>query len=108
MTIDLTRIILAVITLIFGLLARYVIPNLKAKTSAQQMEIIRLAVRTVVYGVEQLYRSTPGQEKKKMVIEELARQGYILDVDNIEKTMDMLIEEAVKELNIEQKEHING
>jgi hypothetical protein len=108
MTIDLTQIILAVITFIFGLLVRYVIPNLKAKTSADQMEMIRLAVRTVVYGVEQLYRSAPGQEKKKMVIEELARQGYILDVNNVEKTVDMLIEETVKQLNIDQKEHING
>lgn len=107
MTIDLTQIILAIITLIFGLLMRYVIPNLKAKTSAEQMEIIRVAVKTVVYGIEQLYQSTPGQEKKKLVIEELARQGYILDVDNVEKTMDILIEQMVKELNIEQKAHLN-
>lgn len=106
MTIDLTQIILAVITLVFGLLTRYIIPNIKGKTTANQMELIRVAVKTVVYGVEQLYKSKPGQEKKRLVIEELARQGYIMDVEHVEEQMEYLIESIVKELNIEQKEHI--
>lgn len=106
MTIDLTQIILAVITLIFGLLMRYVIPNLKAKTTADQMAMVRAAVKTVVYGVEQLYKSKPGKEKKKLVIEELAKQGYVIDSENVEDTISYLIEEAVKELNLDQGEHI--
>ena len=105
MTIDLTQIILAVITLLFGLLMRYVIPNIKAKTNANQMELIRAAVKSAVYAVEQLYKSKPGQEKKQLVIAALAKQGYILDVDNVEETMDMLIESFVKELSIEQNQH---
>ena len=105
MTIDLTQIILAVITLLFGVLMRYVIPNIKAKTSANQMEIIRAAVKSAVYAVEQLYKSKPGQEKKQMVIEFLKEQGYILDDTQIENNINYLIEEIVKELNIEQKEH---
>lgn len=105
MTIDLTQIILAVITLLFGILMRYVIPNIKAKTSANQMEIIRAAVKSAVYAVEQLYKSKPGQEKKQMVIEFLKEQGYILDDIQIENNINYLIEEIVKELNIEQKEH---
>ena len=102
MTIDLTQIILAVITLLFGVLMRYVIPNIKSKTDANQMEIIRAAVKSAVYAVEQLYKSKPGQEKKQMVIEALATQGYILDVDNVEEKMDLMIEAFVKELSIEQ------
>ena len=105
MTIDLTQIILAVITLLFGVLSRYVIPNIKAKTSANQIEIIRAAVKSAVYAVEQLYKSKPGQEKKQMVIEFLKEQGYILDDTQIENNINYLIEEIVKELNIEQKEH---
>lgn len=101
-TIDLTPIILSVITIIFGLLSKYVIPNIKAKTTANQREVIQAAVKTAVYGIEQLYKSTPGQEKKKKVIEELYKQGYILDMDNIEESMDLMIERFVKELNIEQ------
>ena len=105
MTIDLTQIILAVITLLFGVLMRYVIPNIKSKTDANQMEIIRAAVKSAVYAVEQLYKSKPGQEKKQMVIEALAKQGYILDANNVEETMDYMIESVVKELSIEQNQH---
>lgn len=105
MTIDLTQIILAVITLLFGLLMRYVVPNIKAKTNANQMELIRAAVKSAVYAVEQLYKSAPGQEKKQKVIAALAKQGYILDIDNVEETMDLLIESFVKELSIEQNQH---
>lgn len=106
MTIDLTQIILAILTFIFGLLMRYVIPNIKSKTTADQMELLRGAVKTIVYGVEQLYKSKPGQAKKQMVIEELFKQGYILDMNNVEEQINYLIEATVKELNIEQKEHV--
>ena len=106
MTIDLTAIILAILTFIFGILSKYVIPNIKAKTTADQRELIQAAVKTAVYGIEQLYKSSPGQEKKRKVIEELYKQGYILDMDNVEENMELMIERFVKELNIEQKEHI--
>lgn len=107
MTIDLTQIILAILTFIFGILMRYAIPSIKAKTSSDQMEILRAVVKTVVYGVEQLYKSKPGQEKKQLVIQKLAEMGYIVDVEHVEDTLDFLIESIVKELNIEQNEHIN-
>ena len=103
MTIDLTQIILAVLTFLFGLLLRYVIPGIKEKTTVNQMEIIRAAVKSAVYAVEQLYKSKPGQEKKQMVIEFLKEQGYILDDAQIENNINYLIEEIVKELNIKQK-----
>lgn len=106
MTIDLTQIILAVITLIFGLLMRYVIPSIKQKTTADQLELIRAAVKTAVYAVEQLYKSRPGQEKKQLVLDYLREQGFDLDDAQVEKQIDFLIEEAVKSLNLEQQEHI--
>ena len=102
MTIDLTQIILAILAFLFAILMRYVIPNIKSKTSTNQMELIRAAVKSAVYAVEQLYKSKPGQEKKQMVIEFLKEQGYILDDEQIESSINYLIEEFVKELNIEQ------
>ena len=102
MQIDLTQIILAVITLIFGLIAKYVIPNIKASATVNQMEIIRAAVKSAVYGIEMMYKSKPGQEKKQMVIELLHKQGYIVQVED---KMNVMIEEMVKQLNIEQQEH---
>ena len=106
MTIDLTQIILAVITLIFGLLMRYVIPSIKQKTTADQLELIRAAVKTAVYAVEQLYKSKPGHEKKQLVIQFLKENGYLIDDKQVESEVDYLIEQFVKELNLEQKEHI--
>jgi len=41
-----------------------------------------------------------------MVIEELTKLGYIIDIENVESTISMLIEAAVKELNIDQQEHV--
>lgn len=101
-TIDLTPIILSVITLIFGLLMRYVIPAAKEKLSGNQMEMLRIAVKTAVYAAEQLYTSNQGQEKLKYVIDLLNKQGYILDPTQVEDTTRALIEAMVKELKIEQ------
>lgn len=105
MQIDLTQIIIAIFTLLFGLLVKYVIPNIKSKTDANKMEIIRAAVKSGVYAVEQLYKSRPGQEKKQMVLDYLREQGFNLDDELVEKQANYLIESVVKELNLEQGEH---
>lgn len=104
MTIDLTQIILAVITLIFGVLMRYVIPNIKSKTNAEQMEMLLIAVKTAVYSAEKLYGSKHGQEKLDYAIDILYQQGYIVDKTQVEDTTRALIEAMVKELEIEQRE----
>jgi len=101
-TIDLTQIILAVFTLIFGLLMRYVIPGIKEKMTGDQVEMLRIAVKTAVYAAEQLYGSKQGQEKLAYVIDLLYQQGYIVDKDKVEDTVRALIESFVKELNLEQ------
>lgn len=101
MTIDLTQIILAVITLIFGLLMRYVIPVAKEKLDSNQMELLRIAVKTAVYAADMIYNSDQGKEKKEYVVKLLAEQGYILDPTQIEEKTNALIEAMVKELKIE-------
>lgn len=102
MQIDLTQIILAVLTFIFGILMRYVIPAIKNKTDSSQRELIQIAIKTAVYAAEQLYKSDQGQQKKQYVIDLLTKQGYILDPDKVEDTMLAQIEAMVKELKIEQ------
>ena len=100
--IDLTQIILAVATLIFGILMRYVIPAVKQKLSDNQLEFLRIAVKTAVYAAEQLYGSKQGQEKLKYVIDLLYQQGYVIDKNKVEDSIRALIESAVKELSLEQ------
>lgn len=102
MTIDLTQIILAVITLIFGLLMRYVIPATKEKLNKDQLELLQIAVKTGVYAAEQLYNSDQGKEKRQYVIDYLKKNGYIVDPEKIEDPVRAMIEAAVKELRIEQ------
>ena len=100
--IDLTPIILAVITTIFGLIAKYVIPAVKGKMTGNQVELLRIAVKTAVYAAEQLYNSDQGKEKLKYVVDLLYQQGYIVDPTQIEDTTRALIEAMVKELKLEQ------
>jgi len=102
MQIDLTQIILAVITLIFGLLMRYVIPSAKKNLDKNQMELLQVAVKSAVYAAEMLYKSDQGQEKKAYVVELLRQQGYIVDPGKIEDSVNAMIEAFVKELKIEQ------
>ena len=102
MQIDLTQIILAVITLIFALISRYVIPYAKSKLNKDQMELLQTFVKAGVYAAEQLYNTNQGQEKKEYVISFLRDKGYILNTDQIEPEIDTLIEAMVRELKIEQ------
>lgn len=102
MQIDLTQIILAVITLIFGVLMRYVIPAAKEKLNADQMELLRIAVKTAVYAADQLYTSDQGQKKLQYVIDLLWQQGFIVDPAKVDDSMRAMIEAVVKELKIEK------
>ena len=102
MQIDLTQIIMAVLTLLFGLLMRYVIPSIKGKLNTEQMELLRIAVKTAVYAAEKLYGSKQGQEKLNYVIDLLYQQGYIVDKNQVEDKTRAMIEAMVKELELEQ------
>ena len=102
MQIDLTQIILTVLTLIFALLMRYLIPVAKEKLSTDQLEVLRAAVKTGVYAAEQLYTSDQGKEKLKYVVDLLYQQGFIVNPSHVEDTTRALIEAMVKELKLEQ------
>ena len=54
MQIDLTQIILAVITLIFGLLMRYVIPSAKKNLDKNQMETVKVSMAEFNESMENL------------------------------------------------------
>ena len=102
MTIDLTQIILAFLSLVFALIARYIIPWLKSKIDVEngkvtenQAMLIKMAIKTAVTAAEQLYTSAEGEKKKSYVINILESQGYTVDKGAI----DSAIEAAVYELH---------
>ena len=100
MTIDLTQIILAIITLIGGLIARYVIPWLRNKLDDRKIETLISLINVGVYAAEQLYNSDQGKEKKEYVLNLLVEHGYIVDIEHVTTDLNALIESTVKELKI--------
>ena len=98
MTIDLTQIILAIITLIGALITRYLIPWIKEKTNEKQFEALKILARVGVYAAEQLFSTEQWKEKKQYVLDFLKQNGYEIDAPAV----DALIESLVRELRIEQ------
>ena len=99
MTIDLTQIILAIITLIGAIISRYLIPWIKGKLDDRQQATFAALVRVGVFAAEQLYKSDQGQEKKNYVLDLLKKNGYEIYSEAVEAT----IEATVKELRIEMQ-----
>lgn len=98
--VDLTQIIVAVLTLVISLITAFLIPYLKTKVSAEKLDTIKFWVNIAVEAAEMIYVGTGrGQEKKDYVVQFLNSKGFTLNVTEIEN----LIEAAVMELKLEQK-----
>lgn len=98
--VDLTQIIVAVLSLMFSLVSAFLIPYIKEKVTAEQLATIKLWVKVAVQAAEMLYAgSGRGKEKKKYVVEFLNSKGFTLNTEEI----DNLIEAAVLELKQENK-----
>ena len=98
--VDLTQIIVAVLTLVISLITAFLTPYLKTKVSGEQLETIKFWVNIAVEAAEMIYVGTGrGQEKKEYVVQFLNSKGFTLNVAEIEN----LIEAAVMELKLEQK-----
>lgn len=93
--VDLTQIIIAILTLVASLVSAFLVPYIKSKVTTEQLETIKLWVKVAVEAAEMIYvGSGRGAEKKKYVEEFLRSKGFKLDTAEI----DNLIESAVLEL----------
>ena len=94
------RIVLGVISILGAIITYMVVPYLKSKTSKEQRETIMFWVSVAVSAAEQIFNERGmGAEKKKFVVEFLVEQGIKVNLDEL----DVLIESAVKELNLAQQ-----
>ena len=94
--IDGTLVVNAIIAVVATIITTFLIPWIKAKTTAQQREDLIAWVKIAVAAAEQLYKgSKTGAEKKKYVLDFLEEHGFIVDED----VVDAAIEAAVKQLN---------
>lgn len=98
--VDLTQIIVAVLSLMLSLVSAFLIPYIKEKVTAEQFATTKLWVKVAVQAAEMLYvGSGRGEEKKKYVVDFLNSKGFTLNTEEI----DNLIESAVLELKQENK-----
>lgn len=94
---DITPVVNGVIALIAAVITAFVIPWIRSKTTAAQREEINAWVRIAVTAAEQIYSGVgKGKEKKKYVLDFLAEKNLKID----EESVDLMIESAVKNMNI--------
>lgn len=94
------KIVLGVISILGAIITYMVVPYLKSKTSKEQRETIMFWVSVAVLAAEQIFNERGmGAEKKKFVVEFLVEKGIKVSLEEL----DVLIESAVKELNLVQQ-----
>ena len=98
--VDLTQVIVALLTLAFSAVSAFLIPHIKAKVSSEQLDTIKFWVNIAMEAAEMIYTGTGrGQEKKAYVVKLLNSKGFTLNPEEI----DSIIEAAVLELKLEQR-----
>ena len=83
-TIDLTKIIIALLGLLSTIITYKLIPWIKANTNAKQQQLLRIAVETAVFAAEQIYGSGAGEKKYQYVADWLKERGYEFDKADVE------------------------
>lgn len=94
-------IIVKVITPILGAIITYIlVPWIKQITTREQRENIYFWVKVAVAAAEQIYKEKgQGKLKKEYVVDFLVSKGINITIQEL----DVLIEAAVKELNMAQE-----
>lgn len=91
---------LAIISIIGALITGILIPYIRTKIAAGRLEEIQYWVNAAVTAAEQIFNCAEmGEVKKKYVMDFLSKLGINLTEDEL----NILIEAAVKELNLIQK-----
>lgn len=95
--VDLTQVIVALLTLAVSAVSAFLIPYIKSKVSAEQLDAIKFWVNIAVEAAEMIYNGTGrGEEKKAYVVKFLNSKGFTLNP----KEIDNIIEAAVLELKL--------
>lgn len=93
---DLTAILTAALTILFGLADLFLIPWLKANLDEKKREKLSKAINIGVYAAQQLFPPEAASAKLSYVQDYLRKRGYDADADIIRTE----IEAAVKALKI--------
>lgn len=94
---NITEILEGCVYVFVAILSLFVIPAIKNKVGAQELDELLKWVDIAVAAAEQLYASTDGPIKKKYVLSYLYSKGFTVD----ETELDLVIEAAVNRLHNE-------
>lgn len=101
---DITYILLGLILIVFGVIARFAIPFFRSKMSVEQMATLKQVVNIAVYAAEQILGPKMGKDKKAFALEYAKKLLSKFNLTFDEAAIDAAIEAQVKELKIEVKE----
>jgi len=90
---------MAIISIAGALVSAYVIPWIKTKISAQDMETIVFWVRFAVRCADQLFTPEQWAEKKQYVMNYIIDMANKLGIKLTEQDINVLIESAVNEIH---------
>lgn len=90
---------MAIISIAGALVSAYVIPWIKTKISAQDMETIVFWVRFAVRCADQLFTPEQWAEKKQYVMNYIIDMANKLGIKLTEQDINILIESAVNEIH---------
>jgi predicted Kef-type K+ transport protein len=96
--IDLTTLFVALLNILFMVVARYAVPWIKSKTTESLRQKMLSAVNIAVYAAEQMLGAGFGQDKLDQVKKWLQEQGFDIDSTAVLTA----IEAAVQQLTLQQ------
>ncbi|GHU78382.1 hypothetical protein AGMMS49992_28910 [Clostridia bacterium] len=89
--INITPIILGLITIIAGVVTYKLLPLLRVKFSREAFAKFTTTIDMLVAAAEQLYNSDQGNEKKMWVINYLAEHGFTFDMGMVDATIEAAV-----------------
>lgn len=91
--IDLTQILLTLISVLGAIITKFLIPWLKSRTSESQQEKLLSAARIAVFAAEQLYGSLNGDMKLKYAKAYLQKRGWDVNTDEVKYAIEAMVQE---------------
>jgi len=95
---DLTQVLEGVITLATAIVTAFVIPLLKKKLTAAEIEALSTWVDIGVLASEQILGAGEGRAKKQFVINFLTDKGYTVKGDEIENMIEASVNKLTNQL----------
>ncbi len=96
---DITPIVSAGIALIGAIITTFVVPYIKTKKSAAEIEKLEHIASTAVHAAQQIFDKEQKEEKKQYALAYLEKKGYKLNID----AASAIIEAEVHKMKMELK-----